>query len=199
MDNEKPVENMDRTNEDKGIPVVPDDALIIIPVRSMVLFPGLVVPIVLEERAVQAAQEAARAERQIGVVLQKEVEGADQAVDDSLYQAGTVASILRYVTTPDGLHHIICQGEQRFRIREFLGGFSFTVARVERLKEQQDINPEIEALMIQLKTRTAEVFQLLPQVPAELAAAAQSIASAGALADFVAGVMDLKPAEKQDI
>ncbi|HEY9459965.1 MAG TPA: endopeptidase La [Paralcaligenes sp.] len=200
MDNEKPDENAGPANEGKGARTVPDDALIIIPVRSMVLFPGLVVPIVLgQERAVQAAQEAARAERQVGVVLQKEAEGAGQAAEGSLYQTGTVASILRYVTTPDGLHHIICQGEQRFRVREFLDGFPFTVARVERLKEQQDISPQIEALIIQLKTRTAEVFQLLPQVPAELAAAAQSITSAGALADFVAGVMDLKPAEKQDI
>lgn len=204
MDDQKPDENASRKSEvkdgGKHIPPVPDDALIIIPVRSMVLFPGLVVPIILgEERAVQAAQEAARAERQVGVILQKEATRADQSPGDSLYEAGTVASILRYVTTPDGSHHIICQGEQRFRVREFLDGFPFTVARVERLKEQQDISPEIEALMIQLKTRTAEVFQLLPQAPAELAAAAQGIASAGALADFVAGVMDLKPAEKQDI
>jgi ATP-dependent Lon protease len=204
MDDQKPDESASRRSEVKDVgkytPPVPDDALIIIPVRSMVLFPGLVVPIVLgQERAVQAAQEAARAERQIGVVLQKETTAADQAPDSPLYGAGTVASILRYVTTPDGSHHIICQGEQRFRVLEFLDGFPFTVARVERLKEQQDISPEIEALMIQLKTRTAEVFQLLPQAPAELAAAAQNIGSAGALADFVAGVMDLKPAEKQDI
>jgi len=58
---------------------------------------------------------------------------------------GTVANILRYVTTPDGLHHVVCQGQQRFRVVEYLPGYPFTVARVGRIPEPEDSGEEIEA------------------------------------------------------
>ena len=54
---------------------------------------------------------------------------------DDMARMGTVATILRYVTSPDGSHHIICQGQQRFRVVRFLEGFGFMVARVERIEE----------------------------------------------------------------
>ncbi|MEO6985852.1 MAG: endopeptidase La [Paralcaligenes sp.] len=182
-----------------AIPDLPEKSLVIIPVRNLVLFPGLVAPISIgRDSSVLAAQEAARAGRQIGIVLQRSPETADPGPDD-LYSVGTVASILRYVTTPDGSHHIICQGEQRFRIRNFLEGFPFLAAHVEKFDEQQTTNPEIEARMIQLKTRTEEALQLITQAPTELAETARNITSATLMADFVAGVMDLKPTEKQDV
>ncbi|HEY9278566.1 MAG TPA: endopeptidase La [Eoetvoesiella sp.] len=178
---------------------IPDDALIIIPVRNLVLFPGLVVPIsVGRENSVAAAQEAARSQRQIGILLQKKADAEEPGPAD-LYHVGTVASILRYVTAPDGSHHIICQGEQRYRITEFLKGYPFSVARIERFEEPQTSSVDIEARMVQLKTRTTEILQMLPQAPSELAATAQSIASPAVLTDFVAGVMDIKPEEKQEI
>ena len=54
---------------------------------------------------------------------------------DDLHRVGTVASILRYVATPDGGHHVVSQGEQRFRIVEFLEGYPFLAARVERIAD----------------------------------------------------------------
>lgn len=180
-------------------PTLPDDALIIIPVRNLVLFPQLVVPISIgRESSVLAAQEAARAGRQIGVLLQRESDD-DNPGDDALYRVGTVASILRYVTTADGSHHVVCQGEQRFRVEEFLKGHPYMVARVKLFDEAKTESPEIDARMLQLKARTGDILQLLPQAPAELAATAQNINSPSILADFIAGFMDIKPVEKQDI
>lgn len=178
---------------------IPEDALIIIPVRNLVLFPGMVVPVAINrERSLAAAQEAARSGRQLGIVLQNDPE-IDNPTAADLHSIGTLASLLRYVTMPDGSHHVVCQGEQRFRVHELLGGYPFLVARIERLQEEDIHNPAIEARSIQLKARTAEVLQLLPQAPEGLAAAAQNIGSPIVLADFVAGLMDLKPEEKQDI
>ncbi|TAL76628.1 MAG: endopeptidase La [Burkholderiaceae bacterium] len=185
----------------QAAPVLPEGALIIVPMRNLVLFPQLVVPISIgREGSVLAAQEAARTGRQIGVLLQRESETEnDKPSPDTLYSVGSVASILRYVTAPDGSHHIICQGEQRFQVLEFLGGFPYLVARVKTFEEPKTESPEIEARMLQLKARTAEILQLLPQTPAELITTAQNITSASVLADFVAGFMDIKPVEKQDI
>ena len=179
---------------------VPDDALVIVPVRNMVLFPGIVMPIAIGRRSsLAAAQYAVRVDRPIGILLQKHPE-AESAGPDDLCSVGTVAAVLRYVTTPDGSHHLICQGQQRFRVRAYLEGFPFVVARVERLDESAGVgDKEVEARYLRLKERAIEVLQLLPQVPEEMVLAVQNLDAAAALADLVAGYLDIKPQEKQEL
>lgn len=178
---------------------IPEDALIIIPVRNLVVFPQMVAPITVgRENSIKAAQTAARSGRQIGIVLQRDA-GNDEPLAVDLHRVGTLASILRYVTTPDGQHHLICQGEQRFVIKEYLPDYPFLVARVQTFEEPETSSPEIEARMLQLKTRTADILRMLPQAPPELANTAAGITSPAVLADFVSGLMDIKPSEKQDI
>ncbi|GAB3400885.1 endopeptidase La [Massilia agilis] len=178
---------------------LPPDALLIVPVRNLVLFPGMVSPISIGRPAsIAAAQEAARSERPIGVVLQKDP-AAETPRPDQLHRIGTVATIVRYVTTQEGTHHIVCQGQQRFGALEYLQGYPFNLARANLLPEQDDRRPEIEALFIQLRQRSNEILGLLPQVPAELTRALQALTSAAAYADFVAGLMDISAEEKQDL
>ena len=177
----------------------PEDALLIIPVRNLVLFPGLIMPITIgRESTVAAAQEAVRSNCKVGVLLQRDPNSATPGYDE-LYHIGTVASILRYVTGKDGSHHIICQGEQRFRLLEILDGYPFHIARVEFFKEFDTTSAGIEARMLQLKKYATEVLTLIPQAPAELTASLDNITSPSTLADFIAGLMDLKPEEKQDV
>ena len=112
---------------------LPPDALIILPVRQAVLFPGIVLPLTIgRPPSIAAAQEAVRTEQMLGVVLQ-----TDPSVDDAgpgqLHEFGTSARVLRYVTAPDGSHHVICQGVRRFRVVEFISGFPFLAARVEEI------------------------------------------------------------------
>jgi ATP-dependent Lon protease len=178
---------------------LPEDAMIIVPVRNMVLFPGLVVPINVDrERTIAAAQEAMRTERQVGVILQRDAQ-AEAPQPEQLHQIGTVASILRYVTAKDNGHYIVSQGHQRFRIIEFLEGYPFYAARVQLLPEADEQTPEIQARLLQLKERSTEILELLPQVPAEVASAARNITSASLYADFVIGLMDISVQEKQGI
>ena len=93
---------------------LPSDAFIVVPVRNTVLFPEIVFPITLGRPAtIAAAQQAVREQRQILIVLQRQPETDDPKADD-LYRVGTVTNIVRYVTTPDGNHMVICQGAQRF-------------------------------------------------------------------------------------
>jgi ATP-dependent Lon protease len=181
-------------------PLLPDDAMVIVPVRNMVLFPGMVLPVSMgRERSISAAQYAVKAERPVGILMQRNPE-ADVPTPDDLATVGTVAVILRYVTTPDGSHHIICQGEQRFRVLAYLDGFDFMVARVERIADVgAEDDREIEARYVQLKARAVEVLKLLPKVPEEMLQAVQGVEGAGMLADLVAGYMDIKPAEKQEL
>ncbi|HEY2818135.1 MAG TPA: endopeptidase La [Casimicrobiaceae bacterium] len=188
-----------RADAERTFPPLPDDALIILPTRNLVLFPGLVMPInVGREASVAAVQEAVRSKRRIGVVLQRNP-ATENPSPNELHEVGTAAAIVRYLTTPDGTHHLVCQGQQRFRIVKFLDGYPFPVARVEFAHETDTITPEIEARMIQVKERAVEALQLIPQAPAELAVAVQEIKLPGVLADFIAGLMDIQPEEKQAV
>ena len=181
-------------------PALPEDALVLVPVRNLVLFPGLIVPVVIgRERSIAAAQYAVRQERPVGILLQTAPE-VDAPGPDELARVGTVATILRYVSTQDGTHHLICQGQQRFRVLDFLEGYPFTVARIERIEQvEPQGDGDIEARFLKLKERALEMLQFLPQASQEILNAVQVIESASVLGDLVAGYLDIKPQEKQEL
>jgi ATP-dependent Lon protease len=180
-------------------PSLPDDMLIILPVRNLVLFPGVIIPVAIKrEKTVAGAQEAVRVEGQVGFLLQKDAEKDDPSFDD-LHRIGTAATIVRYVTAPDGTHHLVCQGERRFRMLDAVGGFPYLVARVEYLNDTGAAHPEVEARTLLLKQKAVEAITLLPQAPAELANSIQAIESPAALADTIASFLDVKPTEKQEL
>jgi len=181
-------------------PTLPEDAMVIVPVRNMVLFPGMIMPISIgRERSIKAAQYAVKAELPVGILMQTNPE-IDAPTPADLAPMGTVAAVLRYVTTPDGSHHIICQGQQRFRVLGYVDGFDFMVARVERIADAGgEDDRDIEARFFQLRERAVEVLQLLPKVPQEMLQAVQDVESPGMLADLVAGYVDIKVAEKQEL
>ena len=181
------------------MPPLPSDALIIVPVRNTVLFPGLVLPITLgRPKSIAAAQQAVRDQRQVGILLQRAAEVAEPGPID-MHRMGTLANIVRYITAPDGTHHLVCQGEQRFQIVEYLSGWPFLVARVLQIPEPDTRTSEIEARFVNLKAQTLEAIQLLPQTPTELLSAIQSIETPAALADLAIAYMDVKPEERQEI
>jgi ATP-dependent Lon protease len=196
--NEEPKSTSSPAGQANSAPI-PNDALIIIPVRNTVLFPGVVAPItVARAKSIAAAQQALREQRPIGILLQRNAEVEDPTPDD-LYRIGTVANIVRYITGPDETHHIICQGVQRARILDFLPGTPFLAARVLHIPEPATTSPEIEARFLNLQRQAIEAVQLLPQAPQELVTVFQSTTSPAALADLAASYMDIKPQEKQEI
>lgn len=188
--------NTAQTNTDVNIP---EDALIIIPVREMVLFPGAIAPIAIARpKSVAAAQQALREQRPIGIVLQRSPETEEPGPDD-LYRVATIANIVRYITAPDGTHHIVCQGVQRARILDFLPGSPFPAARIQQIPEPTTSSPEIEARALNLQRQAIEAIELLPQAPPELVAMFQSTTAPGALADLATSFMDIKPQDKQEV
>jgi ATP-dependent Lon protease len=177
---------------------IPDDALIILPVRNVVLFPGLVVPLTVgRERSRAAAQEAVRQQKPLGILLQTSPD-VDNPKPEELHWVGTTANVLRYVTA-DEAHHAICQGQQRFRVLQFLEGYPFPVARVQMIEEADESDAQVQGRQRALRQRAEEILALLPQIPQEMVTALQSIESAGKLADFIAGLMDISPEDKQSL
>jgi len=184
-----------------------EDVLIILPVSNTVLFPGVVLPIAISgNAALAAAQEAVRTQRRVGLLLTASGAAAPNEAQadaapgpETLHHVGTAASIVRFITAPDGTHHLIAQGEERFTVLDYVSREPFLVARIEIHKEPAVLDREVEARGLNLREKALEAVQLLPQAPGELVNAVRSIESIPMLADMVTSFMDLKAAEKQEI
>ena len=181
------------------LPPLPADAVPIVATRNLVLFPGIVMPVALgRDESIAAAQEAVRTGRKIGLLLQRDP-AIDKPSATDLYEVGVLATVVRYVTSPDGSHHLVAQGENRFRMLQVVRDTPFLAARIESLTDTDTGSSEIEARLDALKQRALEALALLPQVPADLARTVQSVESAGQLADLIISFMDVKASEKQDV
>ncbi|MDO9313561.1 MAG: endopeptidase La [Burkholderiaceae bacterium] len=176
---------------------LPQGVIALVPMRNVVLFPHVVMPVTVGRlKSIAAVQHALQAGSMVGVVLQK-----DPAIDDpgrsALSDVGTCAKIVQHVEAKEDVHHAVCQGMQRFRLDELVEGYPFLAARVTMIDEPPEVSTEAEALGLQLRQRAVEVLSLLPGVPAELAHALQATRAPSHLADIVASLLDAGMAEKQ--
>src|SRR5687768_18171115 len=128
----------------------------------MVLFPGMALPLsITRERSRRTVEAAVRAERPIGLLLQRDPT-RDEPGPADLHRVGTLTTILRYVAADDGAHMAVCQGQQRFRVLEFLSPDAAS-ARVELL---EDVPPtaseraELDALFATLKRQGLDALSL---------------------------------------
>lgn len=186
-------------HSDSAASNVPDDFLIVLPTRNMVLFPGVVAPITLgRDASITTAQEAIRQGKRLGLLLQHDPEQDNPDVDQ-LHKIGTRVNILRYVTTQDGSHHLVVQGEERFEVLDYVIQGAYIGAKVRQLPDPEYQSPEIEARMRHLQTMALEVAALLPQLPSEVTQTLQNIKEAGALADLISNFMDMTLEAKQNL
>src|SRR5204863_2795051 len=99
---------------------IPEDALILIPLRNAVLFPGVISPIAIGRNAsIAAAHEAARHGLKVGFVLQRDP-NVDEVASEDLYRTGTSGQLVRVAGASDGAQQLMVLGERRFRVLEFL-------------------------------------------------------------------------------
>jgi len=186
----------DQTDESSRLQ---DDVLLVLPVRNLVVFPGAVTQVALgREISIAAANEAVKNDRRLGILLQKDP-AVDEPGPDDLHRVGTLVSVVRFLTAPNGMHYLICQGEHRFRVIDFVPGLPFLAVRFDQIHEPESKKPEIEALDANIRAKAAEALEFLPQAPPEVASSLRAIESPVVLADLVAGLFDFKAAEKQSL
>jgi ATP-dependent Lon protease len=176
-----------------------DDVLLVLPVRNLVVFPGAVTQVALgRDVSIAAAKEAVSKDRKLGILLQKDPT-VDEPEPADLHAVGTVVSVVRLITAPNGMHYLICQGEHRFKVVDFVLGLPFLAARYDEIHEPETDRPEVEALAVNVRAKAEEALEFLPQAPPEMATSLGSIESPIVLADLVAGLFDFKPSEKQSL
>jgi ATP-dependent Lon protease len=176
---------------------LPEDVIALVPMRNVVLFPHVLMPIAVGRvKSIATIEYALKSKTAIGIVLQKDAATDDPGMD-ALCKIGTIASIVRHSTSNDGTQHAICQGMERFQLEEIVEGYPFLAARIKRIKETSQITVQAEALALQLRERAVEILSLLPGAPAELAHALQATRAPSDLADITASLLDAEIGEKQ--
>ena len=178
---------------------LPEDALIILPVRNVVLFPGIVMPLAVGPRALARRRAGGGAPAApASASCCRATPDVEEPGADDLHWVGTTANVLRYITAPDGAHHADLPGPAALPRAPVPRGLSVPGrARPAASTRPARDDPEIEGRARALKQRAAEVLELLPQVPEEVVTARGRSRAPSQLADFIAGLIDIAAEEKQ--
>ncbi len=187
------VEN--KTDEQPKIP----DLLPALASGGMVLFPALMVPLASSDEAVVGAvdEAAASPNKMIVVFAQQPNEEGDHSGE--IYPVGTAAIIVRMAKAPTGAVQAIIQGVTRVRLVDFDQREPWLRVKVERAKEEAQESTEMEALYRNALALFEKAVALSEGIPQEVAQAAGAIASPGALADFIAGNINMKTEDRQAV
>ncbi len=175
------------------------DVLPLIPLRDLVLFPNLVVPLFVgREKSILALEESLRGDHLVALVLQREPETQDPGEND-IYPVGCVGTVLQELKLPDGTAKALVEGVVRVRVLEYVTSEPYLQVRVERIEEELASDVETQALMRALLADFEKAAELGKPIPQEVLIAAGAIEEPGRLADFVAFHLNLKSDEKQAI
>lgn len=175
------------------------EVLPLIPLRDLILFPDLVVPLFVgRERSIKALEEAMRDNHLLALATQHTPETQEPGPDD-LREIGCVASIMQELRLPDGTAKALVEGQKRFRIIEFVQTEPYFLVRIELIDEVTHADLEMQALMRALLADFERAAELGKPIPQEVLIAASAIEEPGHLADFVAFHLNLKLIEKQEV
>jgi len=175
------------------------DVLPLIPLRDLILFPNLVVPLFVgRERSINALEQAMRTDHLVALITQHAAETQDPGPGD-IYEVGCVVTVLQELKLPDGTAKALVEGVQRIRVVEYLRSEPYLEVRVEVIEDEGRADVEAQALMRNLVADFERASQLGKPIPQEVLMAAGAIEEPGRLADFITFHLALRVEEKQQI
>jgi ATP-dependent Lon protease len=177
------------------------ESLPILPLRNMVLFPGVVIPITAgRDKSIKLIDDANAGGKIIGVVAQKDEDIEDPSKED-INSIGTVARILRVLKMPDGTTTVILQGKKRFEIDSITSEEPYLSALIKDFSEDRPDSDDSEFLAIleSIKELAIQIIKVSPNIPSEATFAIKNIESQSFLINFVTSNMNLSVKEKQDL
>ncbi|MGR8932803.1 MAG: endopeptidase La [Gammaproteobacteria bacterium] len=177
-----------------------DISIPVLPLRDVVVYPHMVIPLFVgREKSIDALDAAMKENKQILLVAQKEAELDDPQFSD-LYQVGTLANILQLLKLPDGTVKVLVEGCQRSRIEQYRQTGSYYSALVSEIKDTTKISAqEMEVLVRTAISSFDHYIKLNNKIPPEVLNALAGIDDPGRLADTIVAHMTLKVGDKQTI
>jgi ATP-dependent Lon protease len=173
-----------------------------LPLRDVVVFPHMVIPLFVgRPKSIKALETAMAAERRIMLVAQKTAAKDEPGVED-MFDVGCVSTILQMLKLPDGTVKVLVEGQQRALVKSITDGevhFVAAVTPVDPLSEQSDASSEIEALRRAVMQQFDQYVKLNKKIPPEILTSISSIDDPGRLADTIAAHLPLKLENKQQV
>jgi len=171
----------------------------LLPLRDIVVFPQMIVPLFVgREKSVVALEKAMEADKEIFLVTQLDPAEDDPARDD-LYDIGVVATVLQMLKLPDGTVRVLVEGQYRAHLDSVEGSEGHLVASVARREDGEASGTETEAMMRSVADQFEGYAKLNKKLPAETPMQMREITDPGRLADFVAANISVKVADKQSL
>ncbi|MBY0562202.1 endopeptidase La [Hyphomicrobium sp.] len=171
----------------------------VLPLRDIVVFPYMVVPLFVgREKSIAALEEVMRADKQILLAAQKNA-GDDDPAPDAIYEIGTLASVLQLLKLPDGTVKVLVEGNARAKIVRYTTNANYFEAEVERVAEVPGAKDELEALARSVVTQFESYVKLNKKVSPEVLSNVGQIEDYAKLADTIASHLAVKISEKQDV
>ena len=175
------------------------DVFPVLPLRDIVVFPHMIVPLFVgREKSVRALEDVMREDKQILLVTQKNAAQDDPTTDD-IYLVGTVSTVLQLLKLPDGTVKVLVEGGRRARITGFADNPNFFQATAELMDESDGETQELEALSRSVVSQFEQYIKLNKKIPPEVLVSVNQIEDPGKLADTVASHLSLKISEKQEL
>ena len=176
-----------------------DDIYPVLPLRDIVVFPHMIVPLFVgREKSIRALEEVMRAERPIMLATQKNA-GDDDPETDAIYETGTIATVLQLLKLPDSTVKVLVEGQSRAQIVKFTDREDYFEAEAVALAEEEGDAVEVEALARSVVSEFDNYVKLNKKVSPEVLGAVTQIEDYSKLADTVASHLAVKIPEKQQI
>jgi ATP-dependent Lon protease len=171
----------------------------VLPLRDIVVFPNMVVPLFVgRDKSVAALEQAMNADKEIFLVAQLDPAQDDPGRDD-LYDLGVIAAVLQLLKLPDGTVRVLVEGKQRANLATLTGSGEFLIATIDPVVEQEASGTEVTALMRSVVDQFENYAKLNKKLPAETAVQLSEIENPSRLADAIAANLSLKVSDKQSL
>ncbi len=187
------------SDDTKGKDKSSRDVFPVLPLRDIVVFPHMIVPLFVgREKSINALEEVMRADKQILLAAQKNA-GDDDPAQDGIFEIGTLASVLQLLKLPDGTVKVLVEGGSRARITKYTARPDFYEAEVVRVVDDAGAENEIEALARSAVSQFENYVKLNKKISPEVLGTVSQIDDHSKLADTIASHLAIKISEKQSI
>src|SRR5262252_2165318 len=171
----------------------------LLPLRDIIVFPHMVVPLFVgRQKSIRALEEAMAKQKSILLAAQKDAKTNEPAEDD-IYRVGTLGTVVQLLRLPDGTVKVLVEGKRRARIARYLDDGEFFLVDVEPIDEAGEKTTEIEALIRTVNATFENYVKLNKKIPPEMIMSVASIDDASRLSDTIVAHLGIKLEDKQQL
>lgn len=171
----------------------------LLPLRDIIVFPHMVVPLFVgRQRSIKALEEATQKQSLIFLSSQKDAKTNDPSEED-IYKVGTLGSVVQMLKLPDGTVKVLIEGKRRARVARFVANPDFFLVDVDEAPEVVERNTEVEALVREVHSTFENYVKLKKKIPPEMVMSVSSIDDPGRLADTIVAHLGIKLEDRQNL